>query len=216
MGCRPVYILSDVNGPIAQMWLMQCIKAKTQTLRDQPIQRAVYYSYRPDQGSIGQRWQALCPWLCDDKRGSRSKEQMPSAVLAARLCPVGIKVGLRVKSLGKSWKAVAVRGRSLPVCQRGVRSCMESYTSFRSLKDSHDHREKDLETCMSEDSSCLSRVHREIQSKGKSCGVVERSGANTPLADQDPSWRGQDPNLEYGREGRHTTLLSRTKRSRRC
>jgi hypothetical protein len=38
---------------------MQCImlnpKAKTQKLRDQPIQGAAFYSYRPDQGRIGQR-----------------------------------------------------------------------------------------------------------------------------------------------------------------
>jgi hypothetical protein len=53
------YIPNDVNTPIAQIWLMQCImlnpKAKTQKLRDQPIQGAAFYSYRPDQGRIGQR-----------------------------------------------------------------------------------------------------------------------------------------------------------------
>jgi hypothetical protein len=152
---------------------MQCITATPKPrdiLRDQPIQDAAFYSYRSDQGRIGQRQPASCPWLCADKRGSRSKEQVPSIMLAARLCPVGSKVEFAgQKAWAMSWRTVAVRSRSLPVRQRAVRSCMESYVSSwesspvksggAHLDDRYDHRNRKLEECLSEDSSCLRCPH---------------------------------------------------------
>jgi hypothetical protein len=98
-------ILRDVNAVTTQGRLMQCIiltvEAKTQMLRDQPIQRAALSSYRANVGKICRLWPASCSWLGADKRGSHWKEQMPLALFAARLCRGGSKVGTRVQSLGK-------------------------------------------------------------------------------------------------------------------
>lgn len=69
--------------------------------------------------SIGQHWPLLQPWPDVGERGNDGqKEQMHSALLAARLCPVGDKVNMRVRSLGNVLEGCGSAPRACGHCRR--------------------------------------------------------------------------------------------------